>query len=769
MASAVIRAMSFGALSSSDDHRGRGDPDTGGSSRSSSKNRFSKTLSRESTLELDDSLGLERSLSRLSLVSSTSRPGNGILINRSRPSSPQPPTARSLSYEAEPFVNKVSSSAGSTSSMTRPGSYDQRTSSDRRPLPPARTQSSTSTVSINEPTTPLSPGFVPLPHPSSSNLPPPPQIVREESVERKPKIKFAPLPQIRPRSYSTGRNVWPEYGEGVDGERGEGDLGGEFAIDDENSGPLGARHLVRREDQQYPDDGLNDEDYDSEEEEEVERKFNPRRQSWTDTLGMGSMGSVWGLNGGSSSNSHKRDKSREIEEDAVSLGSSVGGGGNNSDYGLSSSGGKEKESGGMGKILKPFLFGRKKSISKSSSTTPKASSSSVEENGGGALSRQSSGDSQFSRRSISNDTPGPPTPTNEGTRPKGTTGIPMRKASTWDSTNSGGSKGSSGTTKQKNPNRLSLSTSNSAVPSSSLPRDPSTPQIIYYASPNRASRPARRAQYPPVAQRSRTAPKPIRKSQVEEPEFSEWGSVGSVGSVGSRGGGKSTADEDEDGSGMAWIRRRRKEREEKERRDAELAALQPVTTAEPAEEGQVEKIEVKNPEEDKENEVVQRAMGRNPRRQSTIDSTFSMASSASTIRPASPKIMSGLSLSRPSQAETGIDAAEVSDRDESDDDEEEEEVGNEVEIDNEASEDESDEEEEEAENEEKEDDDDLDAEELAQEEALADAARRTAKGAGAERYHSTTHENVLHVPQDSLKRQPSQQLKRSNSNGSSLA
>lgn len=680
----------------------------------------------------------------MSLVSSASgarAPGGGILINRSRPSSPQPPTSRSLSYEAEPLSTSIGSSSGA--------SLTDRTG---RPLPPIRTHSSTSsTTNLDEPLTPSSPGFIVNPqsfHPTTTGL-----LVREDSIERKkPKIKFAPLPQIRPRSYSTGRNVWAEH-DPEDFEGDGGGFGGEFVLEDgaAGGGPLGGRHLVRREDGKIipfdeDDNPLYDDDDDYDEDDNERSgggfKFNPRRQSWTDSLGMGS---VWGSN----SNVHKRDKSRDIDEDAVSLGSSAGGG-NNSDYGLSSSGGKEKESGGVSKILKPFLFGRKKSIKSSHKVSP-----SVDEvgNGGVGLSRQSSGESQISRKSSidNNATRGPPTPTNEGTsRSKGSTGIPMRKASTWDSTNSAGSKGSNSTTTKKNSNRNSAS----------LPRDPSTPQIIYYASPSRSSRPTRRAQYPPVAQRSRTAPKAIRQTKVEEPEFSEWGSVGSVGSVGSKTA-KSAGDDDEDGSGMAWIRRRRKEREEKEKKERELALAQAATNSTkgqdaeqdtPVEMGESEKGQ----EEDKENEVVQRAIGRNPKRQSTVDSTFSMTSSTSTIRPSSPKIMSGLSLSRPVETREPVELGQDSPEPDS---EEEDQAGED------ASEDEEEEEEEVEEQEE----DDLDAEELAKEEALCDAARRTANCAGAERFHSTTHENVLHVPSDPIKRQPSQNLKRSNSNGSQIA
>lgn len=90
-----MRAMTFGALSGggSDDSSSRGrssrggggettSDDGGGGSRSSSKNRFSKSLSRESTIELDDErVGLSKSLSRLSVSSGGNLPpGGGILI-----------------------------------------------------------------------------------------------------------------------------------------------------------------------------------------------------------------------------------------------------------------------------------------------------------------------------------------------------------------------------------------------------------------------------------------------------------------------------------------------------------------------------------------------------------------------------------------------------------------------------------------------------------------------------------------------------------------
>lgn len=184
---------------------------------------------------------------------------------------------------------------------------------------------------------------------------------------------------------------------------------------------------------------------------------------------------------------------------------------------------------------------------------------------------------------------------------------------------------------------------------------------------------------------------------------------------------------------MAWIRRRRKEREEKEKQERELALAQASSAPElskPLEERSVQQEE----QEDKENAVVQRAISRNPKRQSTVDSTFSVTSSTSTIRPSSPKIMSGLSLSRPvetnSPARPGSPEAELEPTEAEAEEEEEAPSDDESEEEEDEEEEDSDKEEE-ADKEEEDDDDDLDPEELAQEEALADAARRTAKGAGA--------------------------------------
>lgn len=69
----------------------------------------------------------------------------------------------------------------------------------------------------------------------------------------------------------------------------------------------------------------------------------------------------------------------------------------------------------------------------------------------------------------------------------------------------------------------------------------------------------RKIVYPSVAQRSSSSrfTPAIEASRNDEPEFVEWGNYTSRGSLGSR---PSSIDED-DGSGMAWVRKRRQERE----------------------------------------------------------------------------------------------------------------------------------------------------------------------------------------------------------------
>ena len=81
--------------------------------------------------------------------------------------------------------------------------------------------------------------------------------------------------------------------------------------------------------------------------------------------------------------------------------------------------------------------------------------------------------------------------------------------------------------------------------------------------------PSRRANYPPVAQRSKKKAKPATAptfSKVVEPKFVEWG-FERAGSTGGGGMGNNRKnginvdeDEEEDGSGLAWIKRRKEER-----------------------------------------------------------------------------------------------------------------------------------------------------------------------------------------------------------------
>lgn len=153
------------------------------------------------------------------------------------------------------------------------------------------------------------------------------------------------------------------------------------------------------------------------------------------------------------------------------------------------------------KLLRPLSFGlvgKKKRSSSKGRTSSSADS----------LSRVSSNESDISRGSSMD---------GGAFRP---TGIPMRKTRTWESGDSGG------------------------------PRE------------------SRRAQYPPVAQRSRTARRPMSIS-APDPTFNEWGAGTSVGSVSSK---SAAADEDEDdGGGMAWIKKRRAQREAEKKAAAEEA------------------------------------------------------------------------------------------------------------------------------------------------------------------------------------------------------
>ncbi|KAL7340183.1 hypothetical protein BJY59DRAFT_714711 [Rhodotorula toruloides] len=675
----------------------------GSRSRSSSRTGFAaKTLGAMeigggsgSSRKDDDVPGLSRSNSRL-LSTSGSPPPAGILLN------PVSPTLNGMlapSPSFSPVYNHSTPLSASTSNLDLSSSTS--TTPGARPTL-TRTFSDASSSGVSSHIGPTTPSSAHFPGPSSSATPTgatsPPPISSRPS-----KIRFAPLPEIRPRRYSTGRNVWivDEEGDDEDGQprrtrlvRVGSDLedgGDEFALDDEDD---------EEEDVGGGRGGL------------MGGKFG----SWSETFG----GGMWGL---SPSTTRKSQ-----DEDARSVTSSLGGGGESVSVGSVGSGG----SGGGGSSSKKLLkaFGLKpKSKSKHAGTGGDDDS----------LTRVSSVDSQASRRLS--------TSTAEAPKPRGSTGIPMRKYASWEvgeaaqnghasASSAGGGNGAG-----------------QAVGSGGGP--------VYYASPARSAR--RRANYPPVAQRSRrpaASSHGSRGTKVEEPAFEEWG-VGGVGSRSKRTSfsGKEVEEED-DGSGMAWLRKRRlqREREERERREREEAGL------EAADEG-VKVEEDPSAQKDEEDpptlesvpaylDGVRRrtAPGQMPSRSATIEST---TSSASTIRPstpvqhASPSLNnkpSGLSATRPVLSVDVADRREGSSSTDSPSGSGSDETPITSPISNENEAEESEEEGEREE--EEEDDDDLDAEELAREEALAEAAKRSAKSMGAERYHSAGHQDELRVLED---------------------
>lgn len=296
-----------------------------------------------------------------------------------------------------------------------------------------------------------------------------PKATRDAS---KTTIRFAPLPETRPRSYSTGRNVFLEEADVTD--RG----------DDTNP-----RRWVRRDQDDNVVAGGSALDTDD------EMGTSPTRSmfgAWasdlasvrmargeTDRTSTSSTPTVVADSQGhrsesknrasGRSDSKNRSSSRERKEEHV-------------------------EESYTSKILRPLSFG----LVKKKGARPSSSS-------GDSLSR---------------------TPTNESLpRPTGQ-GVPMRKTRTWE-------------------------------------------------PPGEA--PVRRANYPPVAQRSRK-PK-VHVPAPPDPKFIEWGYAkeggGGGGGLGSVRSGTADADAEEDGSGMAWVKRRRQQKEaeakEKERLAEEVA------------------------------------------------------------------------------------------------------------------------------------------------------------------------------------------------------
>ncbi|GAA5888934.1 hypothetical protein JCM5296_002744 [Sporobolomyces johnsonii] len=768
MAAAVMRAMTFGATSS---REGRPSSSAGRdkdhSSRNSSRNRLSWGLStREQDLERERDRAGEEPRSSLSLSRSrsssrlnppnpacTGRGPTGILLNANRPASDSPIPLLSPT-SSPPNGNGVYHAPSSASSPTasnldlaRTVSFDAAsppTSTVTRPSPPMRSHSSSSilqhpsiasnhdqsrssSTSCGEPSasspTGGEPGEALV---CSGTMTADSSTTGSVSAAAARKIRFAPLPQIRPRAYSTGRNLWFE-GADFEGEAAEGEEGA-------------TRRLVRREN---TDEHVLEDEYDDDHDEGAGGPL----QKW------GSWGEISAWVAGS-----KKDK----DDDAISVASSTG-------VGAGAASGAEtptpSSKDAYSKILKPWRFGKSK---KSKSSLPRKDSDEGTGLGGGAaLSRQSSADSDVSRRSSVD----VGVLTSTGPRPKVSTGVPMRKANTWDSSESPSS--------TSRPSSLRGSASPIARSSSSYgqPGQHSQSQPIYYASPARTG--TRRANYPPVAQRSRLARPPQKQpAKVDEPAFHEWGSsrsVGSVGSATSKSGG-----EEDDGSGMAWIRRRRaqREREEKEKREREERggdkdAAAPTTARDdsmtPVElvsrNGAPEALPT-NADDHNDDEI--RARERKfPARTSTLDSTVS---SASTVMPTPPspsltgsstptRSLSALSMTRPNlSGDTAVSSAgstaTVGTATSTAKWEQEGEEGV-VMIDEPEEEDDEDEDEDEDDEGEKPDDEsDLDEDELAQEEALMQAARRTAKGAGHERYHSASHRNKLTVVEHVKQQQP---------------
>ncbi|BGP54070.1 hypothetical protein JCM8202v2_001642 [Rhodotorula sphaerocarpa] len=519
------------------------------------------------------------------------------------------------------------------------------------------------------------------------------------------KIRFAPLPEIRPRAYSTGRNVW--------------------VVEEDDPDSVGGRRqrLVRVDDDDY-DEALDDPAAGDADFAQFDDDAALGQSGSPSSLSMrfGSWGEVLGLSPSTSR--------RSADEDALSLASSVS---PSSEGGLSTSVGSSTGSGGGSskKLLKAFGLGGKNAKSKRSG----------KENYDGSLARTSSGESHASsgRRLSFTEVPSP--------RPMGSTGIPMHKSSTWEVGDVASPNGPDVTAKHGGP--------------------------VYYASPARTAR--RRAQYPPVAQgRNRRGRAPAQAAAVEEPAFEEWGSMGVGSNVQKRtvvGSAPSETgiDEEDDGTGMAWLRKRRlqREQEQRERAAREAAAAHATGDSTPRDGASspppsapaATSTDVLPPEEEQDTltrDPTQRGPAdENPRlplpflvrtppsRSGTLDSTVS---TASTVRPASPAVPagpakpSGLSSTRPVLAvDTQVqDGSGAAGRPASADEAGESPLPSPA---NSRDEDENGDRDSEDESE----DDDLDEEELAREEALAEEARRMAKSMGAERYHSARHENQLKV------------------------
>ena len=431
------------------------------------------------------------------------------------------------------------------------------------------------------------------------------------------RIRFAPLPLIRPRAYSTGRNVYlsdaPDVAEGTLGDGAE-------------------RTWVRRErDEDFlvdDNDGLNLTDSDEED------------------GGKGLFGS-WGGGSGSAFKGRKDD-----------------------DSGLSS------------KLLRPLTFGlggRKKSSKRSPSADSRASGT------GTTLSRTSSMESDAGK--IGHDLSRvSSTTSSNGAVPFKSSGVPLRKASTWE------------------------------------PGEKRKPRPVY----------------PSVAQKSRNRASidvPKLKADPHAPAFNEWGNGPSVGSVGQ---GPTTEDAD-DGSGMAWIKKRRLQREAEAKAKVEEEAAKA---------------------KDDQTATAASTATPSPVVSGASTPTAPAASGLTLLRPSVPPLVitspaspspNSESLafefddlrSGPRSAPPTVDTFSESDK--STVRTKDSGASTEPTSDDEDELDESEDEEDEEEEDQEDDDDDLDADELAAEEALAAAAKQSEmiKGTGQERFHSANHETKM--------------------------
>ncbi|KAK4053727.1 hypothetical protein OIV83_001383 [Microbotryomycetes sp. JL201] len=393
------------------------------------------------------------------------------------------------------------------------------------------------------------------------------------------------------------------------------------------------------------------------------------------------------------------------------------------------------------KLLRPLGFGNNKK--------KKRSSSSTRSSGTESLSRQSSNESELSRTTSNID----------GSRQP--TGIPMRKTRTWES-------------------------------AEDVATSPRTSRKTTAATPG-AKRP--RASAIRRSKMSRSAP------AAPDVEFNEWGSNQGVGSV--RSTSAFQDGEEDDGSGMAWIRRRRAQREAEEKQKAEEEARR-----------QREEEESRNAAEDDEaDEEVERG---------DTDVPFALDEDAHSTRTAVPRAdggterstrtstplasntpkqtslsvqtqAGGLSMTRPDlrihkatpdaspavhskpfdfaiphsplvQSESPLSSSPPrSIRAAPDDSVRAQDLSDKLgklalaprsrphgpatysDVESDSDEDSSSESDDDEDDDAKDDNDDsdLDEDEIAQEEALAEQARKTAQSAGAERFHSAKHQSSV--------------------------